>query len=457
MTFKRRRQVSTLQSWRAPDSVVILIHMSSPEKNQLRSEKLFARAMELMPGGVNSPVRAFRGVGGNPRFIRSASGAMVTDVDGRSYIDYVGSWGPMILGHADPEIIEAIQKAASHGTSFGAPNELEVELAAEIIDAIPSVEMVRLVSSGTEATMSAIRLARGVTGRDKLIKFEGCYHGHGDSLLVKAGSGVATLGLPDSPGVPGALAEKTITVPFNDAAALISVFDAHRDIAAVIVEPVVGNMGCVPPQKFFLQTVRDLTTKNGALLIFDEVMTGFRVARGGAQELYEVQPDITTLGKIIGGGLPVGAYGGSRELMNQIAPAGPIYQAGTLSGNPLSMAAGLATLKRLRNESVYRQLEAQSARLCEGLSATARGAGVKTTINRVGSMWTNFFTDRPVNNWSDANLCDRQGYAGFFHRMLGEGVYLAPSQFEAAFVSLAHTDEIIERTIDAARRAFAAG
>src|SRR5678815_5483083 len=310
------------------------------------SEQLFERAVELMPGGVNSPVRAFRGVGGSPKFIKSASGATITDVDGRTYIDYVGSWGPMILGHADDEIMSALREVVGYGTSFGAPNELEVQLAEEVIDAVPSIEMVRMVNSGTEATMSAIRLARGVTGRTKLIKFEGCYHGHGDSLLVKAGSGVATLGLPDSPGVPASLAQSTITLPFNNGDALAQVFADHNDIAAVIIEPVVGNMGCVPPADGYLQTVRELATKHGALLIFDEVMTGFRVARGGAQEVYGVAPDITTLGKIIGGGLPVGAYGASKDVMRNVAPAGPIYQAGTLSGNPLSMTAGLVTLRR---------------------------------------------------------------------------------------------------------------
>ncbi len=419
------------------------------------SEELFARASELMPGGVNSPVRAFRGVGGIPRFIKSASGATMTDVDDRTYIDYVGSWGPMILGHADPEIVAALQNVVSHSTSFGAPNELEIELAEEIIDAVPSIEMVRMVNSGTEATMSAIRLARGITGRNKLIKFEGCYHGHGDSLLVKAGSGVATLGLPDSPGVPASLAENTITVPFNDAEALTKVFAEHSDIAAVIIEPVVGNMGCVPPKPNYLETVRALCTKNDSLLIFDEVMTGFRIARGGAQERYEIKPDITTLGKIIGGGLPVGAYGGSKELMRHIAPAGPIYQAGTLSGNPLSMTAGIVTLRRLRNSDVYDQLEQKSAKLCDGIRKASNDAGLNTTLNRVGSMWTGFFTDREVTDWNTANRCDRVAYGKFFHAMLEEGVYLAPSQFEAAFVSLAHSDEIIERTIEAARKAFA--
>ena len=421
---------------------------------QTKSDELFATAQNLIPGGVNSPVRAFRGVGGTPRFIRSAGGATITDVDGNTYIDYVGSWGPMILGHADPEVVAAVQEVAAGGTSFGAPTELEVQLAQEVIAAVPSIEMVRMVSSGTEATMSAIRLARGVTGRTKLIKFEGCYHGHADSLLVKAGSGVATLGLPDSPGVPVALAQNTLTLPFNSISALEEAFAEHSDIAAVIIEPVVGNMGCVPPHDGYLEAVRKLTRDNGALLIFDEVMTGFRLARGGAQERYGITPDITTLGKIIGGGLPVGAYGGSREIMNNIAPAGAIYQAGTLSGNPLSMTAGLVTLRRLRDKSIYDRLEASSGKLCEGLADAAGEAGVKTVTNRVGSMWTSFFTDEPVVDWDSANKCDRQRYGKFFHAMLGEGVYLAPSQFEAAFVSLAHTDEIIEQTIEAGRKAI---
>ena len=419
-----------------------------------KSEQLFSTAQNLIPGGVNSPVRAFRGVGGTPRFISSARGATITDVDGRTYIDYVGSWGPMILGHADEEVVAAVQEVAAKGTSFGAPTELEINLAQEVIDAVPSIEMVRMVSSGTEATMSAIRLARGVTGRTKLVKFEGCYHGHADSLLVKAGSGVATLGLPDSPGVPAAFAENTITVPFNNPAALEQIFAEHADIAAVIIEPVVGNMGCVPPQPGYLEAVRELTRDHGALLIFDEVMTGFRLARGGAQERYNISPDITTLGKIIGGGLPVGAYGGSREIMNHIAPAGPVYQAGTLSGNPLSMTAGLITLRRLRDKSVYDRLEDASSKLCEGLANAAREAGVKTVTNRVGSMWTSFFTSEPVVDWDSANKCDRQLYGKFFHAMLDEGIYLAPSQFEAAFVSLAHTDEIIEQSVEAARKAL---
>jgi glutamate-1-semialdehyde 2,1-aminomutase len=421
---------------------------------RMRSEDLFAKAVELIPGGVNSPVRAFRGVGGTPRFIKSARGATITDVDNRTYIDYVGSWGPMILGHADEEVVAALQEVAAGGTSFGAPTELEIDLAQEVVNAVPSIEMVRMVSSGTEATMSAIRLARGITGRTKLVKFEGCYHGHADSLLVKAGSGVATLGLPDSPGVPAALAQNTITVPFNNAAALERIFGEHNDIAAVIIEPVVGNMGCVPPQPGYLEAVRKLTKASGTLLIFDEVMTGFRLARGGAQELYGISPDITTLGKIIGGGLPVGAYGGSREIMNNIAPAGPIYQAGTLSGNPLSMTAGLVTLRRLRDNSIYQQLDDVSRKLCEGLSAAARDAGIKTETNRVGSMWTSFFTEEPVKDWETANRSSREQYGKFFHAMLQEGVYLAPSQFEAAFVSLAHTDDIIDQTISVARNAF---
>ena len=430
--------------------------MTSRKTDQDKSPRLFARALELMPGGVNSPVRAFRAVGGTPLFIKSASGPTITDVDGRTFIDYVGSWGPMILGHTDAEIVDGLAAVAASGTSFGAPNELEIELAEEIIAAVPSIEMVRMVNSGTEATMSAIRLARGVTGRDKLVKFEGCYHGHADSLLVKAGSGVATLGLPDSPGVPASLAQHTLTVPFNDPAALADLFKQHQDIAAIIIEPVVGNMGCVPPQPGFLEFTRELTARFGALLIFDEVMTGFRLARGGAQGLYGVMPDITCLGKIIGGGLPVGAYGGSKELMRNIAPTGPIYQAGTLSGNPLAMKAGLLTLRRLKDESIYRNLEQRSARLCEGLSKAAVDAGIKTITNRVGSMWTSFFTDEPVTNWATANQSNRELYGKFFHAMLGEEVYLAPSQFEAGFVSSAHTEAIIEQTIAASRKAFQA-
>lgn len=380
----------------------------------------------------------------------------MTDMDGITYIDYMGSWGPMILGHANPEVVLALTEAAARGTSFGAPHELEVELAEEIVNAVPSIEMVRMVNSGTEATMSAIRLARGVTGRNKLVKFEGCYHGHGDSLLVKAGSGVATLGLPDSPGVPASLAQNTLTLPFNDPESLDEIFHRHHDVAAVIIEPIVGNMGCVPPNDGYLKAVREVTTRNGALLILDEVMTGFRVARGGAQELYGVMPDITTLGKIIGGGLPVGAYGASKDLMKNIAPSGPIYQAGTLSGNPLSMTAGLVTLKRLRDLSIYENLERATARLCDGLSAAAIDAGVSTVTNRVGSMWTVFFNSEPVTDWTSASKSDRQLYGRFFHAMLAAGVYLPPSQFEAAFISIAHGEDIIDKTIDGARKAFAA-
>src|SRR6267143_439608 len=355
---------------------------SQPAGKSDHSSKLFARATKLMPGGVNSPVRAFRGVGGTPLFIASANGATMTDVDGRTYIDYVGSWGPMILGHADAEVLDALRDALSRGTSYGAPTELEVRLAEEIVDAVPSIEMVRMVSSGTEATMSAIRLARGVTGRDKLVKFEGCYHGHGDSLLVKAGSGVATLGLPDSPGVPASLAELTTVLPFNDFDALNSEFERHgRDIAGVIVEPVAGNMGCVPPRAGYLELLRDLTRRSGTVLIFDEVMTGFRIAPGGAQQRYGIQPDLTTMGKVIGGGLPVGAYGGRAEIMNHIAPVGPVYQAGTLSGNPLAVAAGLATLIRLEKENPYAELERLGGRLERGLIEAAARSGVPARLN----------------------------------------------------------------------------
>ncbi len=420
------------------------------------SSQLFARANQVIPGGVNSPVRAFRGVGGTPLFIKAANSCFLYDADGREYIDYVGSWGPMILGHAHPAIIAAIQEAATRGTSYGAPTELEIELAEEIIDAFPSIEKVRLTSSGTEATMSALRVARGYTGRAKIVKFEGCYHGHGDSLLVKAGSGVATLGLPDSPGVLPEVAQNTITVPFNDVAALQAVFaEIGPEIAAVIIEPVVGNMGCVPPRAGYLQAVRDITATHGAVLIFDEVMTGFRVARGGAQELYGIDPDMTTLGKIIGGGLPVGAFGGKREIMDCVAPVGPVYQAGTLSGNPLAVTAGLTQLRLLKNKEVYEHLERVTKRLVEGFAAAANEAGIATVSNRVGSMCTMFFTAEEVVDWTTATKSDRAAFGRFFHAMLDEGVYLAPSQFEAAFVSFAHSDAIIDRTIAAARKAFA--
>lgn len=430
--------------------------MSAVTKSKANlSEQLFERACEVIPGGVNSPVRAFKSVGGAPRFIRSAKGAMLTDVDGAQYIDYVCSWGPMILGHADDGVLAALSEAMGRGTSYGAPTELEIEIAEEIINRVPSIEMVRMVNSGTEAVISAIRLARGVTGRNKIIKFEGCYHGHVDSLLIKAGSGVATLGLPDSPGVPASLARETVTVPFNDAEKLEQAFKNHTDIAAVILEPVVGNMGCVVPRENYLQAVREITRRHDALLIFDEVMTGFRLARGGAQELYGVMPDITTLGKIIGGGLPVGAYGASKEIMNNVAPAGQVYQAGTLSGNPLAVTAGLATLRRL-DAKVYQDLEQKTKKLCEGMAHAADKSKVEVVTNRVGSMFTTFFTNQPVTDWDSANKSNRESYARFFHAMLNQGVYFAPSQFEAGFLSIAHSDDLIEWTIEAAHQAFKA-
>jgi glutamate-1-semialdehyde 2,1-aminomutase len=415
------------------------------------SDALFSRAPALIPGGVNRPVRAFWGVGGNPFFVARAEGARIWDVDGRAYIDFLGSWGPLILGHAPPQVVEALVEAAGRGTSYGAPTSQEVELAELITGRVPSIEMVRLVNSGTEAAMSAIRLARGVTGREAIIKFEGCYHGHADSLLVKAGSGGATFSLPDSLGVPGALARLTITVPFNDLESVRRVMEARgREVAAIIVEPVAGNMGVVPPARGFLQGLRDLCDRYGALLIFDEVITGFRVAPGGAQALYGVRPDLTCLGKIIGGGLPVGAYGGRRELMEHVAPLGGVYQAGTLSGNPLAVAAGLATLKALEGPAVYARLENLGRGLQEGLEAAARKAGVPLTVNRVGSMVTAFFTDLPVTDYASAKRSDTRRYAAFFHGMLRRGVFLAASQFEAAFVSLAHSEALIETAARAA-------
>jgi glutamate-1-semialdehyde 2,1-aminomutase len=420
-----------------------------------QSERLFSRAQKVIPGGVNSPVRAFRAVGREPLFIRSAAGAHITDADGNTYIDYVGSWGPMILGHAHPVVIEAIREAAARGTSYGAPTELEIELATEIIGAFPSIELMRLTSSGTEAAMSAIRLARGFTGRDRIVKFEGCYHGHSDGLLVKAGSGLATFGTPDSAGVPADVARNTIVVPYNDSAALEKVFEEQgREIACVTIEPVAGNMGCVPPNPGYLEAVREITSGHGALLIFDEVITGFRVAYGGAQELYGVKPDLTCLGKIIGGGLPVGAFGGRADVMERIAPLGPVYQAGTLSGNPLAVTAGLTVMKLLKESPPYAELERRGARLERGLRDAAAEAGIVSTINRVGSMLTAFFTEGAVTDWPSAKESDTDRYGCYFRAMLGEGVYLAPSQFECAFVSLAHTDELIERTIDAARTAI---
>lgn len=421
------------------------------------SEALFERAQTVIPGGVNSPVRAFRAVGGTPIFIRSARGALLQDADSRQYIDYIGSWGPMILGHAHPEIVRAIQKAAESGTSYGAPTELEIELAELIISSFPSIAKLRLTSSGTEATMSALRLARGFTGRSKIVKFEGCYHGHADSLLVRAGSGVATLGLPDSPGVLPEVARSTLTVPFNDLAALDRVFAvAGRDIAAVIIEPVVGNMGCVPPGSGYLEGVREISRQYGSLLILDEVMTGFRLGLGGAQELYRIKPDLTCLGKIIGGGLPVGAFGGRADVMDLVAPVGPVYQAGTLSGNPLAVTAGLTALRLLHQTPPYSQLDHLTEALTEGIKDAARRVGIDLKCNRVGSMFTVFFTSEPVTDWSSANRSDRDRYARFFHAMLAEGIYFPPSQFEACFLSIAHTDEMIAHTIQAAERSFRA-
>ncbi|HXG94511.1 MAG TPA: glutamate-1-semialdehyde 2,1-aminomutase [Blastocatellia bacterium] len=422
-----------------------------------KSEELFERASRVIPGGVNSPVRAFRAVGRAPLFIREAAGSVIADADGNTYTDYVGSWGPMILGHAHPAIIEAIREAAARGTSYGAPTEIEIELAEEIIAAYPSIERVRLVSSGTEAAMSALRLARGYTGRDRIVKFEGCYHGHSDSLLVKSGSGLATFGTPDSAGVPVDFARNTIVVAYNDLDALRKTFEEQgSEIACVIVEPVAGNMGCVPPRAGFLEAIREITAAHGALLVFDEVITGFRVAYGGAQELYGVKPDLTCLGKIIGGGLPVGAFGGRAEVMERIAPLGPVYQAGTLSGNPLAVSAGLAMLRALKELSPYEELDRRTALLERGLKDAAGEIGVATTVNRVGSMLTAFFTESPVTDWPTAKKSDTERYARFFRAMLDEGVYLAPSQFECAFVSLAHTDEVIEKTIEAARVAMRA-
>ncbi|HUB80913.1 MAG TPA: glutamate-1-semialdehyde 2,1-aminomutase [Bryobacteraceae bacterium] len=415
------------------------------------SEELFRRAQEIIPGGVNSPVRAFRSVGGKPVFIERGEGSHIFDADGNEYIDYVGSWGPLLLGHRHPAILAALERALSIGTSFGAPTGQEIELAEAICDAVPSIEMVRLVNSGTEATMSAIRVARGFTGRDLIVKFEGCYHGHVDSLLVKAGSGLATLGIADTQGVPKAFCDTTIALPFNSPDAAEAAFRTHGDrIAAVIVEPVVGNMGCVPPLAGYLQFLREVTERHGALLILDEVMTGFRVAYGGAQQRFGVRPDLTTLGKVIGGGLPVGAYGGRKDIMSKVAPAGPVYQAGTLSGNPLAVAAGLAMLRHLKaHPEIYGQLEARAAALCAHVPA-----GV--TVNRVGAMFTFFFNPGPVNDWESAKVSDTARFGRFFRAMLDRGIYLAPSQFEAAFLSAAHTDEDIARTVAAAREAFAA-
>jgi glutamate-1-semialdehyde 2,1-aminomutase len=420
--------------------------------DRTKSQKLFARAQTSIPGGVNSPARAFRSVGGTPVFVERGEGARLIDVDGNSYLDYVGSWGPLLLGHRHPRVIEALREVLDVGTSFGAPTEREVEIAELICELVPSIEMVRLVNSGTEATMSALRVARGFTGRDLAVKFIGCYHGHVDSLLVKAGSGVATLGITDSAGVPRAFADTTIPLPFNSIEAVEQCFRRHGPkIACVIVEPVVGNMGCVPPEEGFLEALREITTRHGALLIFDEVMTGFRVALGGAQQRFGISPDLTTLGKVIGGGLPVGAYGGRLDVMRKVAPLGPVYQAGTLSGNPLAVAGGLAMLRALRDSpEIYDAIEAHAERLAAGVGQAARAAGMALTINRVGSMITFFFHGGPVRNFEEASHSDTKLFARFFHGMLDEGIYLPCSQYEAAFLSAELTAKDIEMTIQAA-------
>ncbi len=420
------------------------------------SEALFAEALRFIPGGVNSPVRAFRAVGGQPFFANRASGAHVFDVDGNPYLDYVGTWGPAILGHAHPKIIAAIQNAAIYGTSFGIPNPLEVEMAREVCAAAPSVEKVRMCNSGTEATMSAIRLARGFTGRDKIIKFAGCYHGHADSLLVKAGSGALTFGHPDSAGVPAAFTQHTIVLPFNEPEPVRAAFAANQnEIAGIILEPVPGNAGLYLPKPGFLESLREITSAHESLLIFDEVMTGFRLSRGGAQALFGIKPDLTCFGKIIGGGLPVGAFGGRAEIMDLLAPDGPVYQAGTLSGNPLAMAAGLAALEELKSSDAYTKLDSLGETLAQGMKAAAHKAKIPVQFNHIGSMFCGYFTGAPVHNLADAMKSDRARFARFFHGMLEEGIYLAPSQFEAGFLSTAHTREDIAKTIDAATRVVA--
>lgn len=420
-----------------------------------RSRTLFKKALDLLPGGVDSPVRAFRAVGGEPLFIERGEGPYLFDVDGNRYIDYVLSWGPLILGHADAQLVGALHRAAAKGTSFGAPSELELELARLVMGFMPGIEMIRFVTSGTEATMSALRLARAFTEKDKIIKFKGCYHGHADMLLVQAGSGVATLGLPDSPGVPKGAAKDTLVAGYNNLASVESLFEANQgEIAAVIIEPVAGNMGVVPPQDGFLQGLRAITEREGALLIFDEVMSGFRVHKGGAQELFDVVPDLTTLGKVIGGGLPVGAYGGKREMMEMVAPAGPMYQAGTLSGNPLAMTAGIETLRRLQDDTIWKGLFETTLKLADGLVERARAAGFSAQGTQVGSMMSLFFTDIEPVDWSSVSTSDTEQHAAYFKEMLSNGVYLAPSQFEAEFTSVMHDEQVIEATLRAAEKSF---
>jgi len=422
-----------------------------------KSRELLVAAQKVIPGGVNSPVRAYRAVGGEPPFIERGKGAYLWDADGNRYIDYVLSWGPLILGHAHPAVIDALAEAATRGTSYGAPTALETALAELVIDMVPSVDMVRFVNSGTEATMTALRLARAYTRRNKIVKFEGCYHGHGDMLLVQAGSGVATLGLPDSPGVPPGATQDTLVAPFNNLAAVGALFERFpEEIAAVIVEPVAGNMGVVPPADGFLASLRALTKAHGALLIFDEVMTGFRVALGGAQELYGVDPDLTTLGKVIGGGLPVGAYAGKRAIMETVAPAGLMYQAGTLSGNPLAMTAGLVTLKELRKPGVFERIVAQTKRLCQGVGQAAKKAGIPVYQTQVGTMFCTYFTHDPVTDYASAKASDTVAFGRFFQAMLEAGIYLAPSQFESGFTSAAHTADVIDATVEVAQAAFRA-
>ncbi len=422
-----------------------------------QSTTLFADARRVIPGGVNSPVRAFRGVGGDPVFFKSSEGAYITDEDNQRYVDYVGSWGPMIVGHSHPEVIAAVQEVIKNGLGFGAPTRIETEMADKVCELVPSVELVRMVNSGTEATMSAIRLARGFTGRDKIVKFEGCYHGHSDSLLVKAGSGALTLGVPTSPGVPAALAEHTITLTYNDIDSVKEAFaEVGGQIACIIVEPVAGNMNCIPPVPGFLEGLREICDEHGSVLIFDEVMTGFRVALGGAQQHYGVTPDLTTLGKVIGGGLPVGAFGGRREIMEQIAPLGPVYQAGTLSGNPVSMAAGLKTLELVSEPGFHDSLSATAAKLCNGLKERAKAAGIPLTTNQVGGMFGVFFTEADsVTDFYQATQCNADRFKLFFHGMLGQGVYLAPSAYETGFVSAAHGNAEIDATLAAAEKVFA--